>query len=77
MTKTANTTQRENRKQGLQRKRTVAKWGMVTAMGTLVLTGYLRSRQARRLHVWTGVALLGLSYWHQLLYPNNGKKLRD
>lgn len=60
----------------MDRQRSAAKWGMVAAMGVLVATGYLRRNpRARLVHVAAGVALLGLSYWHQKLYakvPRNG-----
>lgn len=61
-----------DRRRQLRRKRSMAKWGMVGAMGVLALTGYLkRTRQARTLHAVAGVALLGLSYWHHTLYVND------
>ncbi len=59
----------------LERRRSAAKWGMVAALGVLVVTGYLkRSRHARLLHVAAGGALLGLSYWHQTLYVSDPRR---
>lgn len=56
----------------VRRKRSLAKWGMVGALGVLTLTGYIRrSPRARTLHAAAGVALLGLSYWHHTLYAND------
>lgn len=66
-----------NQKQNLQRKREVAKWGMVATMGALVATGYFRSRTARKAHIVAGVALLGFTYWHQVLYSPNGKRAKS
>ncbi len=48
-------------------KRDLAKFGMVAAMGTLVATGFM-SRQASRLHISSGLALIGFSLWHWSLY---------
>lgn len=55
----------------LLRQRSLAKTGMAAAMGALVLTGFLRGRNAGVAHVVAGVALLGLSYWHHTLYTND------
>jgi hypothetical protein len=62
------------RRQRLLRQRSLAKTGMVAAMGALVLTGYLKGRNARLAHAVAGVALLGLSYWHHTLYANDPGK---
>lgn len=59
------------RRQRLLKQRSLAKTGLVAAMGALVLTGYLRGRNARLAHVVAGVALLGLSCWHHTLYTND------
>lgn len=60
------------RRRALRDKRNLAKWGMVGALGVLALTGYMRRRpQIRLLHAATGVALIGLSYWHHTLYVND------
>ncbi|CUW41057.1 protein of unknown function [Magnetospirillum sp. XM-1] len=62
------------RRERLMRSRSLAKTGMAAAMGALVLTGFLRGRNARVAHVVAGVALLGLSYWHHTLYANDPLK---
>jgi hypothetical protein len=60
------------RRQSLRRHRKLAKWGMVASMGALVLTGMVRrSPKLRLAHALSGVALLGLSYWHHTLYTND------
>jgi hypothetical protein len=59
-------------KGALARKRTVAKTGMALSMGSLVATGMMRGPRARALHIWSGLALVGFSFWHHALYhPQN------
>ncbi|PID73999.1 MAG: hypothetical protein CSB33_00865 [Desulfobacterales bacterium] len=49
--------------------RELAKLGLTTTLGVLVVTGFSsRSATARKLHVLAGGALLGLSLWHSMLY---------
>jgi hypothetical protein len=48
-------------------QRDLAKIGMVASMGTLLITGFL-GRKASRLHIGSGLALIGFSYWHYRLY---------
>lgn len=62
------------RRERLRRNRSLAKAGMAAVMGALVLTGFLRGRNAKVAHVAVGVALLGLSYWHHTLYANDPLK---
>ncbi|MGE4504873.1 MAG: hypothetical protein AB7D51_05950 [Desulfovibrionaceae bacterium] len=55
----------------MSQKRTLAKAGMAVSLGTLVATGLLettRSTGLKRLHLWSGFALVGFSYWHYSLY---------
>ena len=64
----------KERRASLERKRSAAKVGMTLSMGALIATGLMRGRGARTLHIWSGVALLGLSVWHHRLY---GPAARD
>jgi hypothetical protein len=48
-------------------QRELAKVGMVASMGTLLITGFM-GREASRLHIGSGLALIGFSYWHYKLY---------
>lgn len=48
-------------------QREVAKIGMVASMGTLLISGFM-GREASRLHIGSGLALIGFSYWHYRLY---------
>ena len=68
---------RAEKRQALLRKREIAKWGMVASMGALVATGFYRTKTARKAHIIAGVALLGFTYWHQLMYNPNGKTARQ
>ena len=53
----------------LKEKQEFAKLGMMTSLAGLILTGLdMRGRQAKKLHVWSGVGLIGFSIWHHLLY---------
>jgi hypothetical protein len=51
-------------------QRELAKLGMVAAMGTLLVTGFM-GKEASRLHIGSGLALIGFSYWHYRLYQTN------
>jgi hypothetical protein len=51
----------------LKEKRDLAKLGMIASMGTLLVTGFM-GREASRLHIGSGLALIGFSYWHYTLY---------
>lgn len=61
--------------QDLSRKRTIAKFGMAVSMGTLVATGLIDSKKARKLHLVSGASLIGFSAWHYSLYPSKKKKV--
>ncbi|MBG0774898.1 MAG: hypothetical protein H0S85_00495 [Desulfovibrionaceae bacterium] len=50
----------------------MAKVGLTAVLGVLTVTGFVRSRGARRLHLAAGAALLGLSLWHHTLYQRSG-----
>ncbi|PID40002.1 MAG: hypothetical protein CR984_05475 [Proteobacteria bacterium] len=50
-------------------QRELAKLGMVASMGTLLVTGFM-GREASRLHIGSGLALIGFSYWHYRLYQS-------
>ncbi len=57
----------EERKVSRDEKRSIAKIGMALSMGTLVYTGF-RGEETRTLHIASGLALVGFSYWHYSLY---------
>ncbi len=58
----------------LQQKRTLAKAGMATSMGVILWTALRRNRRVMRYHTLAGIALMGFSAWHMMLY--NGKQKR-
>ncbi len=54
-----------------QTKRTLAKAGMAASLGTLVATGLMETNKTetlKKVHLWSGFALVGFSYWHYSLY---------
>ncbi|MEF3696814.1 hypothetical protein [Desulfolutivibrio sp.] len=61
----------------IRAKRELAKVGMAVSLGTLLATGFMermggQSGQAvRNVHLASGLALVGFSYWHWSLYQRN------
>ena len=55
------------KKAELDKKKSAAKNGMTLSLGALVGTGLMRGGGARVLHIWSGVALIGFSFWHHKL----------
>jgi hypothetical protein len=51
----------------LAAQREIAKAGMVSSIGTLFFTGFVRFKGAGWLHTGAGWALLGFSIWHHIL----------
>lgn len=70
------TKEKELARQELRKRREMAKWGMVASMGTCVLTGMLGGKTNKKLHVTSGVAFLGMAYWHTTLYAQHPVKSR-
>jgi hypothetical protein len=54
----------------LKNKKKVAKMGMTISLGSLVLTGIMHFKGHKSLHTWSGIALLGFSFWHHRLNKN-------
>jgi hypothetical protein len=53
----------------LEVQKEIAKVGMTVSMGITVATAFkMKSRKVKNLHVGAGVALIGFSLWHHLLY---------
>lgn len=57
-----------------QSDRELAKTGMAVSLGALVMTGLLRTPQARVFHIIAGTAMVGLCLWHSTLYKPNNKR---
>ena len=62
----------------IKTQRTLAKAGVLVALGVLVWTGMQRPRRRYMpLHTWTGMALIGVTLWHWSLYlPRPEKRAR-
>ena len=46
--------------------KTISKIGMIGSLGSLLVSGFIRFKGAKTLHVWSGVAFLGFSMWHYM-----------
>jgi len=56
----------------LDTKREIAKIGMTASMGITVVTSfYMKNKFMKNLHIGAGVALVGFSFWHHMLYQAN------
>jgi hypothetical protein len=55
----------------VQQKRKMTKYAMGGCLAALLVSGYVRSKAARKVHVVSGFALIGLSVYHTSLYPKN------
>jgi hypothetical protein len=58
------------------RNRSDAKIGMSLAMGALVVTGMMPGRGSGKLHIISGIALVGFSFWHHHLYQDSPRGRR-
>ncbi|ASM40789.1 hypothetical protein [Campylobacter sputorum] len=56
----------------LTTKKEIAKLGMAISMGLVVLSAFnTRSKFGKNLHIVSGAALVGFSYYHTKLYNQN------
>ena len=58
----------------VKNKKKVAKAGMTISLGSLVLTGFMHFKGHKSLHTWSGIALLGFSFWHYRLNKRESKQ---
>jgi len=59
----------------LDTKKEVAKIGMAASLGVVTATSfYLKSSLMKNLHLGSGVALIGFSFWHHMLYQSDKKE---
>jgi len=60
----------------LDTKKELAKIGMTASLGITVATSfYMKNKTMKNLHIGAGVALVGFSFWHHMLYqPSRPKK---
>lgn len=72
---TSKESEKSPKKLDLTTKKELAKVGMAVSMGVLVLSGFnTRNKFSRNLHIISGAALVGLSYYHTKLYENKKPK---
>jgi len=57
-------------------KKQITKVGMMISLGSLVLTGLTHFKGHKSLHTWSGIALLGFSFWHHRLNTNQRSPAR-
>lgn len=61
----------------LDTKKEIAKIGMTASMGITVATSlYMKNKFMKNLHIGAGVALVGFSFWHHMLYQPEEKKTK-
>ena len=59
----------------LDTKKEIAKIGMTASLGTVLLTSfYMKNDFIKNLHIGSGVALIGFSFWHHMLYQSDKKE---
>lgn len=65
----------------LETKKEIAKIGMTVSMGVTVATSFaMKNKVMKNLHVGAGMALVGFSLWHHLLYQpeiKENKKIKN
>jgi hypothetical protein len=58
----------------MKTQRKIAKAGVLASMGVLIWTGMQPRRRYLQLHIWAGMALLGVTLWHWSLYQPKADK---
>ena len=60
----------------LDTKKEIAKIGMTASLGIVTATSfYMKNDFMKNLHIGSGVALIGFSFWHHMLYqPDKREK---
>lgn len=62
----------------LDTKKEVAKIGMTASLGIVTATSfYMKNKFMKNLHIGSGVALIGFSFWHHMLYQPNKKEKQE
>ena len=60
----------------LDTKKEIAKIGMTASLGIVTATSfYMKNDFMKNLHIGSGVALIGFSFWHHMLYQADKKEL--
>ncbi len=59
----------------LDTKKEIAKIGMTASLGVVTATSfYMKNDFMKNLHIGSGVALIGFSFWHHMLYQPDKKE---
>jgi hypothetical protein len=59
----------------LDTKKEIAKIGMTASLGVVTATSfYMKNKFMKNLHIGSGVALIGFSFWHHMLYQPEKKE---
>ena len=59
----------------LDTKKEIAKIGMTASLGIVTATSfYMKNDLIKNLHIGSGVALIGFSFWHHMLYQSDKKE---
>jgi len=69
MPKAKRTTKPKWKDASIVRKRRAVKYAMAATMAACVITGFQKGKGAKQLHIATGFAVVGLSFYHTSLYP--------
>ncbi len=60
----------------LDTKKEIAKIGMTASLGIVTATSfYMKNDFMKNLHIGSGVALIGFSFWHHMLYQPDKKEV--
>lgn len=75
MTKTSKASSKTSKALSLESKREMAKIGMGVSLALTTLSALnMQNQSANKLHVISGIALVGFSLWHYSLYPKEKAK---
>jgi hypothetical protein len=70
--------QKQPFKVDLDTQKEIAKIGMTATMGITVATSfYMKNKFMKNLHIGAGVALVGFSFWHHMLYEPKKRVKED
>ena len=63
----------------LDTKKEIAKIGMTASLGIVTATSfYMKNDLMKNLHIGSGVALIGFSFWHHMLYqPDKRENIKE
>ena len=68
---------RQEPKPFLEGQKTLAKMGMTGSLGALFVSGFLKFRGAKSVHIYSGFGLLAFAVWHYVLNQPKAKLKRS